>query len=72
MSYLNFQSKYDKTPKTKMEGYYAICGYENIKKELETKLNGKSVLVFDYYPGVDENEVLQLVKALKPTTTIFS
>lgn len=70
MSYLNFKSKYEKFPKTKMEGYQAIRGYEQIKKELENKISGDTVLVFDYYPGVNEEEVTALISALKPANVI--
>ncbi|NCC54044.1 MAG: mannose-6-phosphate isomerase [Erysipelotrichia bacterium] len=70
MSYLNFKSKYEKFPKTKMEGYHAICGYEKIKEELLSKIKKDTILVFDYYPGVDEEEVMQLVTSLNPSTII--
>ncbi|MGM9947482.1 class I mannose-6-phosphate isomerase [Floccifex sp.] len=70
MSYLNFKSKYDKFPKTVIENHKAICGYENIANELKTKLNENSTVVFDYYPGVYEDEVKELVNALNPATVI--
>lgn len=70
MSYLNFESKYEKFPKTKMKGHSAICGYENIKEELKKKITKDCVLVFDYYPGVNEEEVMQLVTSLNPSTVI--
>ncbi|NBK97266.1 MAG: mannose-6-phosphate isomerase [Erysipelotrichia bacterium] len=70
MSYLNFKSKYEKFSKTKMEGYHAICGYEKIKEELLSKIKKDTILVFDYYPGVDEEEVMQLVTSLNPSTII--
>lgn len=70
MSYLNFESKYEKFPKTKMKGHHAICGYENIKEELKKRITKDCVLVFDYYPGVNEDEVMQLVTSLNPSTVI--
>lgn len=70
MSYLNFKSKYVKHPKTKVTGHTAICGYENIKKELLSKINKNCVVVFDYYPGVNEEEVKQLVTSLNPDQVI--
>lgn len=70
MSYLNFKSKYDKFPKTVIENHKAICGYENIANELKTKLNENSIVVFDYYPGVYEDEVKELINALNPATVI--
>lgn len=70
MSYLNFESKYVKHPKTKIAGHKAICGYENMKQELLSKVKKDSVVVFDYYPGVNEEEVKQLVTSLNPATVI--
>lgn len=70
MSYLNFESKYEKFPKTKMKGHSAVCGYENIKEELKKKITKDCVLVFDYYPGVNEEEVMHLVTSLNPSTVI--
>lgn len=70
MSYLNFKSKYVKYPSTTIKGHQATQGYAAIQKELAKKLTGTSVLVFDYYPGVREDEVMQLVQALQPTTII--
>ena len=62
MSYLNFKSEYDCFPKTKIKGHKAFCGYEEIYKELNQKINNSSIVVFDYYPGVDEDEVYELIK----------
>ena len=70
MSYLNFKSTYEKHPSTAIKGHYAVCGYGKIKEELASKINGDTVLVFDYYPGVREDEVKQLVNALQPDTVI--
>ena len=62
MSYLNFKSEYDRFPKTKIKNHKAFCGYEEIYRELKSKMNNNSVVVFDYYPGVDEKEVYELIK----------
>lgn len=62
MSYLNFKSEYDRFPKTKIKNHKAFCGYEEIYHELKSKMNNNSVVVFDYYPGVDEKEVYELIK----------
>lgn len=70
MSYLNFESKYEKHPSTVIKGHHAVCGYDKIKEELASKIKGDTVLVFDYYPGVREDEVKQLVNALQPDTVI--
>lgn len=70
MAYLNFQSKYEKYPKTVIKGHHAVCGYEAIKNALLEKMNPNSVVVFDYYPGVNEEEVMQLITALNPVQVI--
>ncbi|MFV0381832.1 MAG: class I mannose-6-phosphate isomerase [Breznakia sp.] len=71
MSYLTFQSKYDKHPTTKVDNYDAICGYENIIKELKEKITKeKFVMAVDTYPGVDDAEVLSQLQALKPELMI--
>lgn len=72
MGYIDFKSKYNKFPATKVSGHEAVCGYEAIKAELETKINENSVVVFDYYPGVNEEEVMELVKSLNPALVIES
>ena len=62
MSYLNFKSEYDRFPKTKIKNHKAFHGYDAIYQELNKKINNRSVVVFDYYPGVDEKEVYELIK----------
>lgn len=62
MSYLNFKSEYDRFPKTKIKNHKAFCGNDEIYHELKSKMNNNSVVVFDYYPGVDEKEVYELIK----------
>lgn len=61
MHYINFESKYDRFPTTKISGFQAYRGYDAIYEELHSKCGSDTVLVFDYYPGVDENEVMQLI-----------
>lgn len=62
MSYLNFKSDYDCFPKTTIKNHKAFHGYDEIYHELNKKINDSSVVVFDYYPGVDEDEVYELIK----------
>ena len=62
MSYLNFKSEYDRFPKTTIKNHKAFRGYEEIYKELNQKINNSSIVVFDYYPGVDEEEAYELIK----------
>ena len=62
MSYLNFKSEYDCFPKTTIKNHKAFRGYDEIYQELNQKINNSSVVVFDYYPGVDEEEVYELIK----------
>ncbi len=69
MSYLSYKSEYDCFPKTKIDGY-AFSGYDEIYTELKKHLHENSVLVFDYYPGVDENEVYALIKRFRANLEI--
>lgn len=62
MSYLNFKSDYDRFPKTTIKNHKAFHGYDEIYRELNKKINDSSVVVFDYYPGVDEDEIYELIK----------
>ncbi|WP_254886924.1 hypothetical protein [Holdemanella biformis] len=62
MSYLNFKSEYDRFPKTTIKNHKAFRGYDEIYCELNKKIDDSSVVVFDYYPGVDEKEVYELIK----------
>ena len=62
MSYLNFKSEYDRFPKTTIKNHKAFHGYDAIYQELNKKINNRCVVVFDYYPGVDEEEVYELIK----------
>ena len=62
MSYLNFKSEYDRFPKTTIKNHKAFRGYDEIYHELNSKMNNRCVVVFDYYPGVDEEKVYELIK----------
>mgnify|MGYP002768254929 FL=1 len=62
MSYLNFKSEYDCFPKTTIKNHRAFHGYDAIYQELNKKINNRSVVVFDYYSGVDEDEVYEFIK----------
>lgn len=70
MSYLNFESKYDKYPKTEIKGHRAVCGYEAIFHELSMKCTDQTTLVLDYYPGVREDEVMQLIEQFDASCVI--
>lgn len=72
MSYLNFESKYDKFPKTKIKNHKAIRGYDAIYEDLSSKIKENYTLVFDYYPGVDEEEVMQLIDRFDASCLIAS
>lgn len=67
MSYLAFASRYDKEPETKVEGYEAWAGYDEICARLRQAMEGKRVLTVDCYPGVEDDELLTaLVRGIKP------
>ncbi|MGM9913483.1 class I mannose-6-phosphate isomerase [Floccifex sp.] len=70
MSYLNFKSKYDKFPMKKIYNHHAFHGYDEIKQELQSKITENCILVFDYYPGVNEDEAMNLVTSLNPNRVI--
>lgn len=64
---------YDLQPYTKIEGYvsHAVEGYDDIiiilKKEIAA---GKRVVVCDFYPGVDKEEVLGHLSGVNPVLLI--
>lgn len=66
---------YDLQPYTRIEGYddHAVKGYDDIiiilKKEIAA---GKRVIVCDFYPGVDKEEVLGHLSMLHPALVIES
>ena len=71
MAYLNFKSKYDKFPTTKVEGYHAICGYEKIIEELKKTITKTNfVIAVDTYPGVNDEEVLPQLEKLEPAYVV--
>ena len=57
MKYLKFKSQYNKYPSTKVENHIAICGYEEIAKKLNEQLKDNNVIAFEYYPGVNNEEI---------------
>ena len=69
MSYISFKSEYDRFPKTVMEDY-VYCGYDEIYSELKSRLKENCILVFDYYPGVHEEEVYSFIQRLNPDCLI--
>lgn len=69
MSYISFKSEYDRFPKTVMEDY-AYCGYDEMYSELKSRLKENCILVFDYYPGVHEEEVYSFIQRLNPDCLI--
>lgn len=67
------QSNYNKFPSTKIKGFpnAAVCGYENILKELKRNITeGKYVLIADTYPGVDDAEIIPELQKLNPSVFI--
>ncbi len=66
---------YDLKPKINIKGYDndAFLGYDNILKEISSKINKKDfTLVLDCYPGVDTNELLENFKSIGFDTIICS
>lgn len=71
MTYLDFKSKYDKYPTTKVDSYGAICGYEKIIEELKKTVTKENfVMAVDTYPGVNDEEVLPQLEKLEPALVI--
>lgn len=71
MTYLDFKSKYDKYPTTKVDSYGAICGYEKIIEELKKTITKENfVMAVDTYPGVNDEEVLPQLEKLEPALVI--
>lgn len=57
MKYLKFKSQYDKFPKTKIDGYKAQAGYEEIAAKLKDQFADKKLVCFEFYPGINVEEV---------------
>lgn len=73
MKYLNFASKYDRFPKTKIKGYdnFAYEGWDRILKKINKEFDNKKILVVDCYPGTNEKELkVNLIDKLSPNTVI--
>lgn len=75
MSYLKFESKYDKYPETRVLGFEqeAWTGWTDVQATIKKMMEGKRVLCVDTYPGVYDEELLpKLKEALKPDLVICS
>lgn len=63
-------NNYDKYPEIKIDGFdsEAFAGYQSIISEIKRKIGAKkkAVVVLDFYPGVDEKEVLDAFALLNP------
>jgi len=73
MSYLNFQSKYDRFPfvQVSTSNQSLIKGYEAIVKTLSHIQSG--VIVFETYPGINQEILLEkVIKPLNPQRIIAS
>ena len=60
MSYINFESEYDKYPETRIHGFddQAFCGWDEITKVINAELRNRNALIVDCYPGVADQELL--------------
>ncbi len=69
-------NNYNKFPHTSIAGYEDAAweGYDTILSEVKKSLcaldKKKLILVLDFYPGVNEEEVLQAFSVLKPSYTM--
>ncbi|MGN1142383.1 MAG: class I mannose-6-phosphate isomerase [Oliverpabstia sp.] len=64
---------YDLTPCLKIKGYerQAFQGYDDIIIELKHRISeGSRIIVCDFYPGVDKEEVQKHLMALEPSLVI--
>lgn len=59
MEYLKFKSQYDKFPKTRIDNHKAIRGYLDICDKLNEIIKNNNIITFEFYPGVDSEEVLE-------------
>ena len=57
--YLNFKSKYDRFPKTKIQGLSeeVFVGYSEILNNIKSSFSQKRVIVLECYPGVNIKEL---------------
>lgn len=67
-------NNYDKFPEVRISGFddHAFEGYDAILAEIKKSLQNKnrSVVVLDFYPGVDEQEVLQHFAKMVPAISV--
>lgn len=73
MSYLTYKSNYNKAPETEIKGYEdaAVSGYGAICERLAEGSLGKTHILVDCYPGVNDEEVLpRMIESFQPALVI--
>ena len=74
MSYLNFESRYDRFPETKVPGFEGAAweGWEAVGRALKEQAKDERVVIVDCYPGTYDDEILPKVrKAVQPDIEIL-
>lgn len=75
MSYLAFESEYDKYPETVINGFdeAAWNGWHSVGAAIKAEMKNKRVLVVDCYPGANEKELCEnLSQSIEPEVIISS
>ena len=75
MSYLRFQSEYDRFPQHSVSGFdeEAWRGWEKITQAIRERTREQKTLIADCYPGVNDDEILPMLQeAFQPETTILT
>ena len=73
MSYISFESRYDRMPVTEIEGHdgSACKGWKAISEAVRKLSETEELLLVDCYPGVHDDEILDNIeKAFAPEVTI--
>ena len=73
MSYISFESRYDRMPVTEIEGHdgSACKGWKAISEAVRKISETEELLLVDCYPGVHDDEILENIeKAFAPEVTI--
>ncbi len=73
MSYISFESRYDRTPVTEIEGHdgSAWKGWKAISETIRKISETEELLIVDRYPGVRDDEILDNIeKTFAPEVTI--
>ncbi len=73
MSYISFESRYDRMPVTEIEGHdgSACKGWKAISEAIRKISETEELLLVDCYPGVHDDEILENIeKAFAPEVTI--